>query len=432
MIPVFHVTALPAHAGGEREIALEEAYHSALQHNERISASGFRVDQAQEDIRIARSTLMPQILLQGRSIRMKETSPFSGLGIPGGAGVPDFSRPDRYNEASIHASQPLFRGGRLRNSVLAARYASEGREFEDYRIRQQILFTVSNSFYNVLFARRSTEIAENQLTRSTRHLELAQQRQEVGLVDITAVLRARVQVAAALEALEQARNNYTIAMEQLALEMGIDQPPASVREPESLDIEAVPVETHIAHAFANRRDLMASEKGRLAAERLVNVERGDFLPSLSLEGSYLLVDDDAVYYGDNYTWQVALVASYPLFTGLRDTAELARARARESEMQAAENRIRQEIRLDVRSAYADIQTRKKMVQHISDQVESARAHYDQVSAMFEEGLASTVDVVDAETALNEAELGLASVYYQLQLDHLSLQLATGAFLRDML
>jgi outer membrane protein TolC len=43
-----------------------------------------------------------------------------------------------------------------------------------------------------------------------------------------------------------------------------------------------------------------------------------------------------------------------------------------------------------------------------------------------------VDVVDAETALNEAELGLASAYYQLQLDHLSLQLATGAFLKDML
>lgn len=433
MIPA--ICFFPAHvfAEGEQEITLEEAYHSALKYNARISASGYRVDQAREDIRLARSPMLPQIVLQGRSIWMKETpTPFVGPGSPEDAQIPDLSRPDRYNEGAVNVSQVLFQGGKLRNGFLAARHAAEGTEFEDYRTRQQILFTVSNSFYNVLFARRSIEIAENRLTRSNRQLELARQRQEVGLVDITAVLRARVQVAAALEALEEAGNNYTIAMEQLALEMGIPEAPATIKEPETIEIEAIPVDRHIEYAFNNRRDLMASGKGRLAAERQIKAERADFIPSLSLEGSYLIVDDDAVYYGDDDTWQVALVATYPLFTGLRDTAELARAKARASEMQALENRVKQEIRLDVRSAYADIQTRKKMVSHITDQVESAQAHYDQVSAMFEEGLASTVDVVDAQTALNEAELSLASAYYRLQLDQLSLQLATGAFLKEML
>lgn len=418
---VFFVFPLIVCAEEYRELTLEEAYHSALKYNERISASGHRVDQAKEDIRIARSPLLPQIQARGRHIRTKETTdPRSGITLP-----------DHYNEASIQASQVLFHGGKLRIAIQASRYIAEGSEYENYRTRQQILYSVSESFYNVLFARRFTEIAENQLTRSNQHLELARQRQEVGLVDITAVLRAQVQVAAAMEAVEDAKNNYTIAKEQLALEMGISTVPASVMEPESIEMEDAGVDAYIKSAFNSRRDLMAAEKWLMAAEKQVEAERRDFLPSLSLEGGYFRVDEDNIYAGDDYNWQAALVATYPLFTGLRDTAEIARARAMESEMQAAYNRAKQEIRLDVRSSYADIQTRKKMIRHLGEQVDAAQAHYDQVSAKFEEGLASTVDVVDAHTALNEAELSLANVYYRLQLDHLRLQLATGKFLEDM-
>ena len=435
IIWVFTGFPQPAMAEETREITLEEAYHSALQHNERIMASRYRVEQAKEDIRIARSPVLPQFSLEGKSVRFKETDPVGGfrdLAEEMNIFLPDMTGPDRFNEATIKGSQVLFHGGKLRIAIQASRYVAESSTFEDYRVRQQVLYGVSRSFYNVLFARRAMEIGESQLTRSNQHLELARQRQEVGLVDMTAVLRARVQVAAAMEALEQARNNYTVAGEQLALDMGIPIPPASVREPEAIEMADVPVETHIENAFANRRDLMATEKWLLASQMHVEAERRDFLPVVSLEGSYSVIDKEELYSGDHYDWQVALVARYPLFTGLKNTAEVAKARARESEMQAAYNRTKQEVRLDVRAAYADIQTRKKMVQHIGDQVDAAKAHYEQVSAKFEEGLASTVDVVDAHTALNEAELSLATVYYRLQLDQLRLQVATGTFLQAML
>ena len=426
---IFPVQAL---AQGEREITLEEAFHSALRHNTLVSASAFRIDQAKENTRIARSPMFPQVVLQGRAIRLKETPTFtSPEGQPDAfPGFPAF--PDRYNEVSIQASQVLFQGGRLMSGLQASRYITDASEFEDYRTRQRILFSVSNGFYNVLFARRSTEIAESQLSRANQHLELARQRHEVGLVERTAVLRAQVQVAAAMESLEQARNNHAIAMEQLALEMGIPTPPESVKEPEEIHLENISVEAYIEIAFNNRRDLFASEKGLLAFQKQVEAERRAYLPAISMEGSYSWADDDAVYYGDNYTWQAALVFTYPLFTGLRDTAQIARAKAREAEAQASHNRIRQEIRVDARSAYADIRTRKKMVQHFTDQVEAARANHDQLSAMFAEGIVSTIDVVDAQATLNEAEQGLASVYYRLQLDKQRLRLAIGMFQHDLL
>ncbi len=307
----FFVSPASGFVEGEREVALEEALRSALRHNEQIAASRHRVTQAEEDVRIARSPMLPQVNLQGRHIRTKEVE-----GPPPGMGGPD-----RYNEASIQASQVLFQGGKLRSSLHASRYAMESSRLEHYRTREQILFSVSGAYYNALFARRSVEIAENQLTRSNRQLELAQSRREVGLVDMTAVLRARVQVAAAVEAIEEAKNNYSIALEQLALEMGITRPPESIREPGPIELtDDLSVEQYVERAYENRRDLKASKEGLQAAMKQVDAQRGDFLPTLSLEGSYSIVDDDDVYYGDDYNWQAALVASYPLFTGMRDSA----------------------------------------------------------------------------------------------------------------
>jgi len=80
--------------------------------------------------------------------------------------------------------------------------------------------------------------------------------------------------------------------------------------------------------------------------------------------------------------------------------------------------------------YLDIKTQEKVLASLRDQVQSAQANYEQILAQFEEGLVSSVDVVDAQTALNEAELRLARAYYTYQLDQLRLRLATGTFVHD--
>jgi outer membrane protein len=149
-----------------------------------------------------------------------------------------------------------------------------------------------------------------------------------------------------------------------------------------------------------------------------------------VESGYTVTNEEALFYGDDSDWHVALTASYDLFTGWRDTARVNAAASENRQLKAEYARLKQAVQVQVRSVYLDIKTQEQVLASLRDQVQSAQANYEQILAQFEEGLVSSVDVVDAQTALNEAELRLARAFYTYQLDQLRLQLATGTFVQN--
>jgi outer membrane protein len=233
------------------------------------------------------------------------------------------------------------------------------------------------------------------------------------------------------EELERARNQYAIAKENLALELGLESVPGSIAEPAEKTLPASDVAGLFQQALEHRRDYnQAKEQLRLAEER-VDFEQADYFPNLSVEGQYTRTNEEQLFYGEHEDWQATLKLSYPLFTGWRTTAEVDKAKAARMEAGAGLTRLEKEIRNEVRSVYLDIQTQKKVIAQLEEQVKAARRNYKQVTAQFEQGLVTAVDQIDAFTALNEAENRLAQAYYSYQLDQIRLKLAIGTFQTDL-
>jgi outer membrane protein len=398
----------------------------ALENNNQVRSSREQVNQARQDVRIATSPLLPQVNAEGRYIKEKETdSSASGQGAIFG----DFfgSQPDEYGQLTLSASQHLYQGGKRWSQRQASQLSLQGERKRHFRQLQSILFNVATRYYEVLLANQNIVIAENQITRTKRQLERAQQRLEVGLVNKTAVLRAEVQVARAREQLERAKNQRAVAMENLRLEMGVDEIPNTLKEIPEEKLEEISREEFRQRGLDNRRDLQQLAKGRQAAGQRLESEQGDFWPELSLQGTYNRADE-AIYTGsERDDWRVSLVASYDLFTGFRDMAEVSKARRNEAQLGADYQRLRRSISAEIRSVYLDLKTQEKVIESLKEEVDSATANYEQIVAQFNEGLASSVDVVDAQTALNEAERRLSLAYYNYQLNLLRLELATGTF-----
>jgi len=402
--------------GIENQLTLEKAYQIALMQNERIAASLDSLKQAEADIGIATSPLLPQIDLQAESVKQAEHPGF----------------PENYNDIGISAYQSIFKGGKNWYERSSAKLTAESKKLGHFRLKQETLYAVAHRFYLVLLARKSIKISENQRLRALTQLDRANQLMELGMTNETAVLRAKVQTAVAEENLERAKNSYQIFMEQLSLELGMDEPPMSLVEPEELIFASNPSETYIDKAFKHRSDIQQVEFRVEASESTEKSEKADFIPDFFLEGNYTQSDTSKLFYGDKDHWEVALKASYPLYTGNRNSSELSKARALVAENKSILKRLKQEVRVSVRSIYYDIHTQQKVIKNILDQVAAASANYQQVTAQFEEGLSSSVDVVDAETSLNEAENQLAKAYYRFQLDQLRMRLATGTLGLELL
>jgi len=408
-----------ASEGNATKLTLEEAFSTALKHNNQVRSSREQVRQARQDVRIATSSLLPQVNAQAAYNKEKEIEPL----FPGTDPI------DEYGQLTIAASQHLFQGGKYWNRRQASEYSLESQSKRHFRQLQSVLFNVAVQYYEVLLAEENIVIAENQIRRTKRQLERAEQRLDVGLVNKTAVLRAEVQVARAREQLERARNQRAVALENLRLEMGVEEIPSRLEEIPEDRLEDVSPEEFRLRGMDKRRDLQQLAKSLQAAGETVQTEQGDFWPQLSLEGSYNRSDEE-IYTSEKDDWRVSLVASYPLFTGLRDMAEVSRARRRKAELGADYQRLKRSIGAEIRSVYLDLKTQEKVIESLKEEVDSAAANYEQIVAQFNEGLASSVDVVDAQTALNEAERRLSLAYYNYQLNLLRLELATGTFEQD--
>ncbi|MBS0012809.1 MAG: TolC family protein [Desulfobacterales bacterium] len=415
--------------GQTRGLTLEQAFETALKENEQVGISRQDLVNARTDITSATSNLYPQLSLRGAHNRQKD----SDLGrSSAGAGISALSTPENYNTLTLQLDQHIYQWGKVWSARKIAEHYYDGSRYRHLRRVQEILYQVSVQYYEVLLGRRAIEIAENALNRAVQQLERAEARFQVGVLTETDVLRAEVQVAQSREQLERAKNQYDIAIERLALEMGVDSINGPVREPDERTFQSAPISELFSTAMANRPDFDQAARELQAADERVDYEKADYFPNLSLNAQYIRTDEKSLFYGEHDDWNASLVLSYPLFTGWQTTAEVDRARSEKSQAQYSLSRLRKQIRNEVRSVYLDIKTQQKVIDQLKQQVRSAKRNYKQVSAQFKEGLVTAVDQVDAFTALNEAENRLAQAYYTYQLDLIRLDLSTGTFQSDLL
>jgi outer membrane protein len=421
----------PSESGRPSLLTLRLALETALQENEQVQISRQDLYNARTDITVATYNLNPQLSVLGAHTLRKDTD-FSSSSDQGGSGISLLATPDHYNTLSLQLDQHIYQWGKVWSARKIAEYYYDGSKFGHLRQVQEVLFQVSVRYYEVLLGRRSIEIAENALQRAIQQMDRARAQFEVGILTQTDVLRAEVQVAQSREQLERAKNQYDIALERLALEMGTEAVPDAVEEPEERTFSPRPVADLFAAAMENRQDDEQAAKQVQATEERVAFEKADYFPNLSLTGEYTRTDEEALFYGEDYNWEASLVLSYPLFTGWQTSAEVDRARSEKSKAEFSLSRLRKQIRTEVRSVYLDIQTQQKVIDQLRRQVASARRNYEQVTAQFEQGLLTAVDQVDAFTALNEAENRLAQAYYTYQLDMIRMEMATGRFQDDLL
>ncbi|MCF8085943.1 MAG: TolC family protein [Desulfohalobiaceae bacterium] len=407
-------TLAPA-AENATSLNLEEAYQRALSRNQDIAASRENVVQARKDVTEATSGLYPQLSAQGEYTRQKELQEETTPGTP-----------EEYGTASLQLDQHLYQGGKRWYGRRAARENLEGARDEHFRNVQRILFRVASSYYEVLLGRRSIQIAESALERAETQLERARGRREVGVATLSDVLRAEVQVAQSEEQLERARNQFDVAREQLALEMGMDRIPRRLEHPGKRRVpDNATMQGLYSRALEHRKDLEELDNRIQAARAGKSGEKADYFPRLSAHGSYTRTDEPDIFQDNREDWRASLRLSYPLFTGGREQAQVEKARSELIQARVQRSRLEREIREQVRSVYLDLQTQRSVIRQLEKQVESAERNYKQVTARFEEGAASSVDQVDAFTALNEAENRLARARYSYQLDMVRLDLVTG-------
>lgn len=375
--------------------------------NESLQASRAAVVRSEAGIDEADARRLPSLELNSRYSHLNAPleANLSQVNIDVPAGIlPTGYRIQDQNvvNLSLKAVQPVYLGGRIEAGRDAARSGLAASKAAVDRRSGELEVTLVERFFGQALARESLAVRERSVEGLRRHEFNARRLEAEGQIARVERLRASVALAEAESELAVAEEALKLARAALAALLASERPVITATPipapPPAVDRELWQAAAEDANP-ALRETRQRLEQARAGAR----ATRGESLPVVSLFGSRELYTEDLTLIDPE--WVVGVQARWTLFDGGERRARTAQAEARISEIDRRLAAGRRDLALLVdqqvdRLAGALARQRKfAATAELTD--ESLRAQ----QRAFEEGLATSMDVIDAELALSRVVLG---------------------------
>ncbi|HXR58903.1 MAG TPA: efflux transporter outer membrane subunit [Burkholderiales bacterium] len=385
--------------------SLDVLVEEALKSNTDLAVAVARVDEARALVKDAEAALYPTVDATGVR-RRSLSSGATGLLPPG---VP---RELNDTRLALNVSYEIDLWGRLSTTAQAARadLLATGAARDTVRI------TLAADVTKAWFALKSLD-AQVEATRRTLKLReealgLQKKRFEHGLISEFEYRQLEAEAAsvrAQLPPLERDREAQEAALAVLlgrSAKQIMESSIARASDQEDKALAAVVPSGLPSELLLRRPDLVEAEQRLIAANARVAVARTALFPSISLTG-FLGTEAAAMrnlFSGPAGIWSLAAAIAQPIFSGGRLEAQTEAARARERQVLARYQGAIQNAFREVRSALA-AQTRARESFEAQAQRAAALGSALRLARLrYDNGMASQLDVIDAERNLLAAEV----------------------------
>jgi TolC family type I secretion outer membrane protein len=324
----------------------------------------------------------------------------------------------RYS-SSVSMSYDLFRGGRSFAYMSKTRADLDAGKLSLAETIDSVELETSEMYFQLLKAITLVEVQREALNLSEEQLNRAESLFELGAASMSDVLKARVQVGEQRLQLLELENNVEKSRAQLASIMGMDVgtpiEPVDVVEA-TLD---VPPDVDFGLAVEKRPKVRAYKSYVRGAAKNLDVARGARYPTLTATGGYSWSSSEAPEEFDdfsrNYSWNLYLSLSVPLFDGFSTKASINSARAELSSAEDALKEARREAILDAQTSLLDLEKARQQVELAMETVRQAEEDYSISEERYRLGAGSMLELIDSQVALATAKSSLVEARYDYEI-----------------
>lgn len=403
---------------------LPECLSIALERHPSIGVADSDVEAGRARIGQARSGYLPQLSGDWSTNRQKSSfsSRTGGPSDTAGGAVARSNAFD-FHQGAVSLSQTLFDFGQTFAAIRAAQARTDSLEADADATRQQIVLEVKQSYFGLLAARRLAGVAEETVRSNEQQLALARGRNEVGFAPRLDVTRSEVQLASAELDRLTARNNVSVAEVTLQNALGVDGPLVFELEDVLANPTSVPeAHTALERAYERRpelRSLLAEER---AAEQDVAQRWRQLLPTVRGNATY---GGSASEFPLEEEWSVGAAVDVPIFDGGLTLSRVSESKAALHSLRFEEQRLRQQVALQVRTALLDVQRTEEAIRVTERATGQARENLELAEGRYQTGVGNVIELVDAQRARASADAEYVSALYDHQIAIATLEQAIG-------
>lgn len=402
---------------------LEELFNLAETNNRKITISQDALATAKESLEHTKAQRLPDI------------SAALSLGYNGRGLITDrdFSNamniyiPEFANNFSLQATQVLYAGGAINNSIKLSEMGQRMAELDVERNRQEVRFYIAGQYLDMLKTLNTVKVVEQNITLTEQLLAEMRARVSQGTALKNDITRYELQLETLKLQLRRLTDTQTILNHNLCLTLNL--PEGTEIHPTTNPLTQAPQPSKGGAKEGAANSSRSGDWGGVSpilkqaalavdiAEKKTQLAKAQFLPKLALVAEDHLcgpvtIEIPALNKNFNY-WFLGIGVQYNLSSLYKGKHDLRRARLEYSEATDKLALAHEETNKAVNAATVELTTAQSELQTCEKQVQLANENYSVISNRYANGLSLLTDLLDAsnmklsaETALEQAKINI--------------------------
>ncbi|HEX8031043.1 MAG TPA: TolC family protein [Vicinamibacterales bacterium] len=389
-------------------LTIVQAVQRSLDHNLGVIMAEQGSAAANGDRLVALSRLLPNV--SGSVTESRRKINLEAFGFPLQPGFPRVVGPFNVFDARVFASQAIFDSS-ASNDHSAAVHRLEAARHNYREARSIVLLASANAYLQALAAQAQAAAAAAQLTSSQAIHQQAIDLRSNGIVAGLDVVRAEVRVSLDRQRSTAASNDAQKRKLELARLIGLPlgQEFTLVDNVPLVPETELTLQAAVDQAYANRSDYQAALEEQKAAEASRRAAAGERLPSVHVNADYGAIGLTAA--SSLPTFNVTGTVEVPIFDGNRTGGRVAQATAELKRRTAAVEDLKASVYYDVRTAFLDLEATRQQRDASARGRELAEQSLQQSRDRFAAGVATNIEVFQAQEALAVATEQAISAQY---------------------
>jgi outer membrane protein len=305
--------------------------------------------------------------------------------------------------------QPLFTGGALTNQYRLEQLGVDVAKARSLIAREDVVLNVKASYFTVLKAEKMRAVAAQAVEQIRSHEQVARNFFEQEMIAKNDLLEAQVRLAQSRQDLIRADNGVAISKASLNTVLHQDvNTPVEVADSVTDTPMVLPLAECQALALQTRPLMKYIDTTIRQAERGIDLAKSGYYPKSYLMYNYNLQGDDPAVSGTEFqqaaSWDVSVGLQWTFFEWGKTYHQVGENRVKLQRAQEARKEIVDGINLEVKSAFLDTQETYKNIGVARDAIFQAEENFRIYKERFDQQVATTTDVLDAQTLLSQARM----------------------------
>jgi Outer membrane protein len=215
--------------------------------------------------------------------------------------------------------------------------------------------------------------------------------------------------------------------------MGLDKvDPSEIDVVGHLQCEAIndSVEDYQNYALSHRSDLIAVREKVKIAEKMIEFNKADMLPTIGAFASYELNDGKWMLGNEGKWWMAGVALNWKIFDGFQSFNKYKSAKETYNQYKQQEKGFEEFIKFSVYKAYKDNQTEQEKLKTAEENLKYAQEILKITEVRYKNQLASMIDLLDTQTMYDKIKFDKAQAEYNCQLSVLELKYQTGKLIEE--